>query len=138
MVTARARAMRMPAATVLAGVAAIGAVLAADPTSESGIWLPPCPIEALTGLDCPGCGGTRAVWSLLHGDLPTALDYNAVAVLLLPVALGLWGAWVVGRWRGAPPRFPRWRGTPFVLLGLAAAWMVLRNLPFPPFTALRA
>jgi hypothetical protein len=138
MLAARARAMRMPVATVLTGVAGIGAVLAADPTSESGIWLPPCPIKAVTGLDCPGCGGTRMVWSLLHGDLPAALHYNALALVLVPFVLWLWGAWVVRRWRGGPPRVPSPRRAPLVLLGLAVAWMVLRNLPFEPLTALRA
>ncbi|GAA2350055.1 DUF2752 domain-containing protein [Saccharopolyspora halophila] len=139
MLPASARAMRMPAATALVGFAGVGLVLAADPTSESGTWLPPCPFNALTGLDCPGCGGTRAVWSLLHGDLPAALDYNALAVLLIPFFLWLWGAWVGGRWRGTRFRtWGSWRWTPFVLLGLVAVWTVARNLPFPPFTQLRA
>ena len=134
--SARARAMRMPAATVLAAAAGIGLVLAADPTSDAGIWLPPCPLRALTGLDCPGCGGTRAVWSLLHGDLPAAVHHNALALVLAPLALCAWGAWAAGRWRGAPVRaWPRWRHTPLALLALAGGWALLRNLPFPPFTA---
>lgn len=137
--SARARAMRMPAATALVGFAGVGLVLAANPASESGMWLPPCPFNAVTGLDCPGCGGTRVVGSLLHGDLPSALGYNALAVLLVPFFLWLWGAWVAGRWRGTRFRtWGSWRYAPFALLGLVAVWTVVRNLPFPPFTQLRA
>ena len=30
---------------------------------------PPCPVAALTGLHCPGCGTLRGLHALLHGDL---------------------------------------------------------------------
>ncbi len=29
----------------------------------------PCIMHLVTGYYCPGCGGTRAVWALLRGDL---------------------------------------------------------------------
>ncbi|MGN1205636.1 MAG: DUF2752 domain-containing protein [Eubacterium sp.] len=32
-------------------------------------WLPPCLFHLVTGLPCPGCGGTRAFVALLHGDI---------------------------------------------------------------------
>jgi hypothetical protein len=52
---------------------------------------PACPIHALTGLLCPGCGGTRAVLALLHGDLIGAWRENALLVVLLPGLLGYGG-----------------------------------------------
>ena len=40
-----------------------------------------CPIHALTGFYCPGCGSTRAVRALLSGDLTRAFHNNALLVL---------------------------------------------------------
>ena len=52
----------------------------------------PCPIKYVLGVSCPGCGMTRAVLSLLRGDLAAAFYYHplwlfvALAVVLLAVA----------------------------------------------------
>ena len=37
-----------------------------------------CPIHALTGFWCPGCGSTRALDSLLRADFPSAVRNNAL------------------------------------------------------------
>jgi len=100
--TPRARRLRVPlavgAATVLASVY-LGLV---DPNVPG--HYPLCPTKAITGLDCPGCGGLRAVHSVLHGDLRGALDHNAFVVLVvLPVAVVLWARWVWHAWRGPEP-----------------------------------
>ena len=53
-----------------------------------GFW-PKCPIYALTGIYCPGCGGLRATWELLHGNLSAALNQNPLIFAIpLFVALG--------------------------------------------------
>ena len=41
----------------------------------------PCPIHALTGFYCPGCGSTRAVKAVLNGDLPLAFHDNALLMV---------------------------------------------------------
>lgn len=48
----------------------------------------PCLFHAMTGLYCPGCGGTRAVWYLLHGHLCLSFRFHPLvpytaAVLLM-------------------------------------------------------
>ncbi len=45
-----------------------------------------CMFHAVTGLYCPGCGGTRAVLALLHGDLVRSLRYHPV----VPYGVGLY------------------------------------------------
>ena len=61
------------------------------------LW--PCPSFTLLQIYCPGCGSTRAVAALLHGDVLMALRQNlAIPVMLLlavlyylEFALKIWG-----------------------------------------------
>lgn len=40
----------------------------------------------LVGLGpCPGCGMTRAVWYLLHGQFKTAIAFNWMVVMVAPI-----------------------------------------------------
>src|ERR1035438_9351310 len=49
-------------------------------------FYPVCLFHALTGLNCPGCGGTRSLYALLHGHFQAALKDNAFFVLLFAAA----------------------------------------------------
>ncbi|MGW7293821.1 DUF2752 domain-containing protein [Streptomyces xiamenensis] len=134
--TVRVRARRTAAPLAALGTAgtAWAVVAAVDPGAPSSPY-PACPLPALTGWQCPGCGGLRAAHALAHGRVGEALASNALVVLaalVLGVAL-LW--WLVREVRGrtgAPPALPvpaapyRW-----ALLGGVAAFTVLRNLPLP-------
>ena len=89
------------------------------------------------GLHCMGCGLTRSAHSLLTGRPLQALAYN----LFGPLAV-LWLGWEAARrawaWvRGRPD--PGWwvRGDwmPW-LIALMCGYMLLRNLPWWPFTLL--
>ena len=105
-----------------AGCAVVGSV---DPSHAA---FPGCPFRALTGFDCPGCGATRGVHQLLRGHPLTALDHNVALAVVVPLALWGWLAWA-----GAPLPRPRpLRGrTTAVVLGLAVAFALVRNLPLP-------
>ena len=48
----------------------------------------PCPIREVFGLPCPGCGLSRGIAALLHGDWQTSLRYHLFAPIFL-VAFGL-------------------------------------------------
>jgi hypothetical protein len=74
-------------------------------------WFPPtrysfyprCPFFALTNLECPGCGMTRALAAMLHGQFALSWYYNPLALLLVPVlgayfAVGYWRVIRHGRW----------------------------------------
>lgn len=87
---------------------------------------PACPFKALTGLDCPGCGGLRMTHDLLHGDLAAAVVDNVFLLVGLPLLM----AWSLVRWRRGQPLMT----TPALVVIIAAAviWTVIRNLPgFP-------
>jgi hypothetical protein len=131
-----------PVATRLMAAAAVVALAAAsffvayfDPSKMT--LFPVCPLYALTGFACPGCGLTRGFHELSHGRIIPALDFNilipvwAVIIAYVFVSLVLHAA----RGRGLPlwPTWPRFLwGFMIVLL----IFGVLRNIPVWPFTIL--
>jgi Protein of unknown function (DUF2752) len=139
--TARPRRAALGVRAAVAGMwvtlaAAIAYVLTFDPTDRAADPTGPCTWHALFGINGPTCGGTRMVWYLLHGDLVQAARHHLVALIGVPFALYALAAWTARTWWGRSwplPRLSRW-----IYLGYAAAWLVyavvLRNLPWPPFT----
>lgn len=120
------------ASSVVVGVAV---VVARNPY-EPGGGVASCQFLAMTGWWCPGCGGTRAVYSMAHGDVSAAWDMNPLVVAAVPVLAALWWRW--WRWtRGYPSRpwgVKPWHGV--VLALTLALFFVLRNVPpFAPFLA---
>ncbi len=47
----------------------------------------PCIFFKITGLYCPGCGITRAIFSLMKFDIYQAFRYNMLIIILLPFAI---------------------------------------------------
>lgn len=123
-------------AGLAAGCAAASAyVLWNNPTDIGAAALPTCLVRLTTGFDCPGCGGTRALWYLLHGDLAAAAQHHMIAVFAAPFLIYAYVAWTAGTVFGR--RLPQLRvsvRTVAVGLGVWAVFTVLRNLPFEPFT----
>ena len=115
--------------TALLVLTALVLLFVFNPTEHG--FFPRCFFHAWTGLDCPGCGGLRAMHQLLHGHFVAAFQFNPLLVALLP--FGLW--WFLG-WsletflhKKLPNPFhsARW---PWVLAILVVAFGVLRNLPW--------
>ena len=46
-----------------------------------------CPVQHFTGVPCPGCGLSRALFALLRLDFAAAFRYNPMIYVLPPVAL---------------------------------------------------
>ena len=59
----------------------------------------PCLFRSLTGLYCPGCGGTRALRFLLKGDVMKSLWYHPLVGYMAAVMAAEFGGWVIRRWR---------------------------------------
>lgn len=88
-----------------------------------------CPIFALTGLQCTGCGGQRAVHALLHGRVHEALALNGwLVAVVLPLGT-LFGARTLATWACG---WQVWKPGPVAWIALALsgfAFLVWRNLP---------
>ncbi len=44
-----------------------------------------CLIKQLTNIPCPSCGSTRAILSLLHGDVTRAFYWNPFGFIILGI-----------------------------------------------------
>ncbi|WP_052720287.1 MULTISPECIES: DUF2752 domain-containing protein [Actinoplanes] len=125
-----------PLAILACAGAAAGYTLASDPASAQAGAAPTCLLKYLTGFVCPGCGGTRAAWFLMHGDLPDAARHHVMFVFAVPFLVYMYVAWAgqrVFRWR-----LPQLTISPAVMITFMAVWgvwSILRNLPWAPFTA---
>jgi Protein of unknown function (DUF2752) len=122
-------AITLRAGAPLALLAAAAALLLRFPPEGSAFY-PQCPIYAALHLACPGCGGTRALASLLHGHLREALHFNALVTLMLPFALG----YGTGCYRRLlQDKVFRWPQPPLAAIYAATAaaglFAILRNLP---------
>ncbi len=129
---ARAPRWLAPVAVGVGTLAATATLGALDPEVR-GHLLPGCPFRSLTGLDCPGCGGTRAVYALTQGDVGRAFEHNLLVMLLLPVLVVAWAGWLwfrLGR-RERPVTL-----SPTTGYAIAATFLIFwvgRNLPWMPF-----
>jgi hypothetical protein len=127
----RARRLRGPLITAAGLGAASLALVVRDPHRHASWGL--CPFKALTGWDCPGCGGLRAVNDLGHGHLVEAAHSNLLFVASLPLIFGLWVLAVQRGWTGRPPRRLSPRTTRALIAAgtvLALAFTIYRNTPW--------
>src|SRR5207253_1036215 len=77
---------RLTVATLWLALAAAGVYLFIFEPGKSGFF-PVCPFRTLTGFACPGCGSTRGMHALVHGDVIAAFKFNPLLVLSLPFLL---------------------------------------------------
>lgn len=120
-----------PVAVGVLGVAVCVVLAVVDP-EDRATWSPRCPFRAATGLDCPGCGGTRALAALVRGEPALAADHNVLTLALLPVLAYGWFGWLaasLGRRRARPELSTR---TAWVVAVAVPAFMLARNLPWGP------
>jgi hypothetical protein len=118
------------------GMATAGVILFwFDPAKSS--FYPTCLFHKYTGWNCPGCGSTRAMHALLHGQFGAALRDNILLIGSLPFAGYFFIRHLVGWASGRPVPWPVVRGRQLVLvLAVLTVFTVLRNIPIAPFTFL--
>lgn len=93
-------------------------------------WTPGCLFCKWTGLECPGCGMTRATHALLEGRIIEAFAFNPVGTLLFPIAGIAVSLKAIGWARGKPLPYEvptgRWGATAIAVVVIG--WWILRNL----------
>lgn len=108
---------------------AVGRLVDPMNPAAGGSLLPHCPLKWLTGYDCPGCGTTRALHALMHGDPAGAFAANPFMAASLPVIVAAACCEVAPPWRLERLRRVLLSRT-FIALYLVAAllWWVGRNV----------
>lgn len=121
---------RSTANAMLALATGVAAVLYAFPPWQYSFY-PICPLFHYAHILCPGCGGTRAMSAMLHGNLVQAWHYNALFVAVLPVLLiatcaMYWSA--IAKDRVEWPQVPKSAIVMFFVV--ACAFTIVRNVNF--------
>jgi hypothetical protein len=124
---------RLAVVGVGCAVAAAALILYLGDPATSRLF-PPCPFRWLTGFWCPGCGSARCLHALLHGDIPSALGFNPLAVLTLPFLGYAALSRALRAFRGSG--LPRLFSAPFwgwLVVCVVFVYWVARNVPISPF-----
>jgi hypothetical protein len=102
-----------------------------------GVGYPTCPFRMLTGLQCPGCGSTRALHQLLHGHPLAAFELNPLLVIAVPffalvlllfTQQAIFGSSYFTKLNSAVPRKFGW-----VMLAVIVCFWIVRNTSLYPF-----
>jgi len=97
-------------------------------------FFPACPFRTLTGFTCPGCGSTRGLHRLLHGDIVSALEFNPLMVLSLPFLLYALVRYTAAAVSGRPlQRHNLDAKYIWMLFGVIMSFWIFRNTRFYPF-----
>ena len=95
--------------------------------AKTGLGIP-CVFHQVTGLDCPGCGMSRAVLALARLDIAAAFGYNLIWPLILGYLLWVAVAGSVGYVkRGEIGYLPGKVWMHAILLGVVVAYGIVRN-----------
>jgi len=126
------RSARSPLLVGGLSLAATVYVALVDPNSPGHYFT--CPVLALTGMYCAGCGGLRAVHDLTHLDVAGAWNMNPLLVLAAPLVVLAWVRWLGRSWgSGGRPATAAsdWRSvrSAWTVLVVVVAFGVLRNVP---------
>src|SRR5216110_856326 len=134
--TTTSRARNLAIATMVWFTIVIGSLvlLFFNPTTTG--FFPKCPFRALTGLQCPGCGSTRACYQLMHLHPIAAFKLNPLMMLTLPFILYGLAGFTKSAVTGKPqrrifiPSIYLW-----AWLAVVIFFWVFRNTPWYPFVS---
>ena len=100
-------------------------------------FFPKCTFYKATGYSCPGCGSTRALFNLTHGNVLEALRLNPGVIALLTISITDYSRYILATKRAE--KFHSLFGNVkliFSIIGMMLVYGILRNIPWTPFTNL--
>jgi hypothetical protein len=121
--------VKAPIAVGLGAIASLGALFCVNPAA-AGVF-PDCPSRMLFGVDCPACGGMRATFALLRGDIASAAEHNALLLGFYPMVVTLWLSWIVrslGQRDFLEVLRPYSRSITITAFSIVVGFTILRNL----------
>lgn len=99
-------------------------------------FFPVCLFRLVTGLTCPGCGTTRALHEILHGDFHEAFMLNPLLLVAIPFLLWAFLRYSIAVLSG---RALRKNALPapyiYALFFIVVGFWIFRNTPFYPFVS---
>lgn len=116
----------------------IGVLAGVFVLSPFWVWHGPgfCLFHRLTGLDCPGCGMTRAFHAISHGEFTQALSFNLLSIAVYAFFMGILLRDIVYLFTGTRIYLPtplRLEGLfGYVVLFAVIGYAVLRNVTALP------
>jgi len=102
-----------------------------NPATTPG--LPACPWWSITGTYCPGCGSTRALHQLLHGNPLQAFGLNPLMLLTLPFLGYALLRYLLAGWRIEIPEIPLRAGVIYAFAAGVVVFWIVRNIPVEPW-----
>ena len=125
-----AQKKRLMKVFAVTGSLAVIAVLVALVLSYFGKGLP-CPINLVTGLNCPGCGITRATMAVLKLDFRRAFSVNAMFLVEYAYVFYMYilaSVNYVRKGKATLDSPPSWRWIDITALVLILGWGIVRNI----------
>jgi len=107
-----------------------------NPSNPANQFFPKCPFRLITGLQCPGCGTTRACYQLLHLHPVAAFKLNPLTMMTLPFLIYGLAGFTKSAITGEPqrrvfiPTFYLW-----AWIGAIIFFWIFRNTPWYPFVS---
>ena len=119
--------LRSPALVLAASAASFAYIGSVSPYASGNY--PACPLYAVTGFYCPGCGSLRSLHSLANADIVASFARNPIMPPLLLILALVFLRWVVLRWKGERLTWepPAW--VPIAIGVGVVVYGVARNLP---------
>ena len=112
---------------VLFPCAAVMIFIFRNSITDAAHILPECIVHKYTGLWCTGCGNTRSVIALLHGQIWRSLRCNPLMPFLALLAFLFYAETVAGIWNDKVKLLTRRKWVWYTVVALFLAFYIIRN-----------